>query len=198
MPFISVHSIKSCQAGFFRVVLSAFVVSLLMLHPSVAQKASTDSAIAVVKMTQLEKVAWLAGASVAYAGFDYVGFNLVRKTSTPKLIYRMLQLGVQAGITWFLYEKCGLPTAIAFNLVWWTFGDDFIFYGFTEGLNVGGSWLGRGIYHENISSNQTTWAYWTPIGILRGMSQSRPIAGNTLVAQSLTGAALSLLITINF
>jgi hypothetical protein len=162
------------------------------------QEIRMDSSAEKYEPSALEKVAWLAGASVAFAGFDYVGYNLVRNTTTPRLIYRVVQFGVQVGLSWLLYKKFGLPTAIGFNIFWWTFGDDFIFYGITELCNVGGTWQRRGIFKDNISNNNTTWAYWTPIGILRGMDQTKPIAGNTLIAQSLIGACLAVAITISF
>jgi hypothetical protein len=180
------------------ILLLVAPILFLSVQQSKAQSTSCDSLFAGINVPVLEKLAWLAGASVAFAGFDYVGFNLVRNTKTPRLIYRAIQLGVQAGLTWLLYKKFGLPTAIGFNIFWWTFGDDIIFYGITELCNVGGEWRGRGIYKNDISSNHTTWAYWTPVGILRGMDQTKPIAGNTLVAQSLVGACLAVAITISF
>jgi hypothetical protein len=145
-----------------------------------------------------EKLLWLAGATLSYAMFDYVGFNLVRDNNTTLPIYRVMQACVQAGITWLLYEKLGLPTAAAFNLVWWTWGADALFYGYTELFNVGGNWRGRGVFQSDIMDNNCTWASWTPVGMLRGMDASRPIAGDTLLAQVLVGAAAAMTITITF
>ncbi len=146
----------------------------------------------------LEKSLYLTGASVLFAGVDYIGFNLTRDKPTYRLIYRVIQVAVQSAITWFLYEKLGLPTAIGFNLIWWTFGDDFIFYGYTELFNVGGDWYGRGILSEHILKNRVDWAYWTPLGIMRGMKRNQPIAGDALLAQSIIGACLAFTITIEF
>ncbi len=145
-----------------------------------------------------EKLLWLAGASLSYALFDYAGFNLVRGNNTTTPIYRVVQALVQAGITWFLYEKLGLSTAVAFNVIWWTWGMDALFYGYTELFNVGGEWKGRGIFKSDIMENNCTWASWTPVGMARGMDNSRPIAGDALVAQFLIGAAAAITMTITF
>jgi len=145
-----------------------------------------------------EKLLWLGGASLSYALFDYVGYNLVRGNSTTTPIYRVIQTLVQAGITWLLYEQLGLSTAAAFNLVWWTWGMDALFYGYTEAFDVGGEWRGRGVFQADIMGNNCTWASWTPVGMARGMDSSRPIAGDTLVAQFLIGAAAAITITVMF
>lgn len=149
-----------------------------------------------VRSTTGEKVMWLAGATVAYSLFDYVGFNLARDHDTALPIYRVTQALVQIGLTWLLYDQVGLPTAVAFNLVWWTWGMDALFYGYTELFNVGGDWLGRGVFRKNILDNKCRWAAWTPVGMVRGMDSRKPIAGDTLIAQVLLGAGLALSITI--
>jgi hypothetical protein len=147
---------------------------------------------------QGEKLLWLAGATFSYAMFDYIGYNLVRDNTSTLPIYRVMQALVQAGITWILYEKLGLPTAAAFNLVWWTWGTDALFYGYTELFNVGGNWKGRGVFQSDIMDNNCTWASWTPVGMLRGMDSSRPISGDTLLAQFLVGAVAAVTITVTF
>ena len=155
-------------------------------------------ACSVEKAGAGEKLLWLGGASLSYALFDYIGYNLVRGNSTTTPIYRVIQTLVQAGITWLLYEQLGLSTAAAFTLVWWTWGMDALFYGYTEAFDVGGEWRGRGVFQTDIMDNNCTWASWTPVGMARGMDSSRPIAGDTLVAQFLIGAAAAITITISF
>jgi hypothetical protein len=145
-----------------------------------------------------EKLLWLGAASLSFSLFDYVGFNLVRNSSTHTLIYRVLHVAVQAGMSWLLYDKLGLPTAVAFNLMWWTWGLDALFYGYTELFNRGGGWSGRGAFRKDIMQNNCTWASWTPVGIARGMDNSKPIAGDTLVAQFLLGAVAAITVTITF
>ncbi|MBN1448393.1 MAG: hypothetical protein JXA28_10725 [Bacteroidetes bacterium] len=145
-----------------------------------------------------EKILYLTGATLGFALFDYVGFNLVRGNNVMLPVYRVLQGLVQAGVSWFLYRKLGLPTTIAFNVLWWTWGMDAVYYGYTELFNVGGSWNGRGTFRAEILDNNCTWASWTPVGIARGMDPDKKIAGDTLIAQSLVGAALALTITLTF
>ncbi len=148
--------------------------------------------------TKLQKVLYLTGASLLFAGVDYVGYNLTKKNSTALTIYRIFQIAMQASITWFLYKELGLPTAIGFNIMWWTFCDDFLYFGYAELFNPGGSWESRGNLEKNVFGNHATWAYWTPVGISRGMKRDQPIAGNTLLAQALIGAAIGVTITISF
>ncbi|MBR9978975.1 MAG: hypothetical protein KFH87_12890 [Bacteroidetes bacterium] len=158
---------------------------------------SSDSTF-TEEVTAGARLLYLTGASLGLALFDYVGYNLVRGNPTTTPIYRVIQGLVQAGVTWLLYEQVGLPTAIGFNLIWWTWGLDAIFYGYTELFNVGGTWKGRGVWRGDIMNNNCTWASWTPVGIARGMDPEKPIAGNTLVAQSLIGAVTALTITLTF
>jgi hypothetical protein len=163
-----------------------------------ANETSVDSTIVIPPPSRLEKTAWLLGASVLFAGFDYVGYNLTRNHPTALKVYRALQVLTQSAISWLLYDQMGLPTAIGFNVIWWTFGTDFIYFGFAELVNPGHPWESRGDLGRGVMSNHCTWAYWTPIGIARGMRRNDPIAGNTLVAQALTGLALAFTITLTF
>ncbi|MFZ1730907.1 MAG: hypothetical protein WBQ23_11445 [Bacteroidota bacterium] len=148
--------------------------------------------------TSGKKLLYLTGAAMGFALFDYIGFNLVRDNDAAMPFYRVLQGAVQLGISWFLYEQVGLPTSIAFNVLWWTWGADAIYYGYTELFNVGGSWRGRGIFQSDIMNNNCYWASWTPVGIAQGMDPDKKIAGNTLVAQSIVGAFLAVSITVGF
>jgi hypothetical protein len=145
-----------------------------------------------------EKLLWLAGASAVFSLFDYVGFNLARTDDTSLKLYRVLQVLVQAGLTWLLHEQAGLGTAVAFNVVWWTWGMDALYYVYTDMFDAGGHWEKRGAFERAILGNQCTWAWWTPIGISRGMDNKRPIAGDALMAQMALGAAAAISITIRF
>ncbi len=150
--------------------------------------------------SSLEKVGYLLGASVAFSLFDYVGYNASKGSDgLAPPAYRVLQLAVQGGLTYFLYEECGLPTAIGFNLIWWTFGDDLLYYGWAELLNPGGLWEGRGALDRAVLKHGAGHAYWTPVGIARGFRRDGSrISGDTLVAQSLVGAALAITITVTW
>lgn len=185
-------------------LLPLFIILLLLSAVSLPAQERTDTTTtirdgtAITPPGALEKSVWLLGASVLFAGFDYVGFNATRQHPTALKVYRVLQVLTQSALTWLLYEQMGLPTAIGFNLIWWTFGDDFLYYGYAELVNPGHPWESRGDLGRGVMSNHCTWAYWTPIGIARGMRRNDPIAGNTLVAQALTGLALAFTITLTF
>lgn len=138
------------------------------------------------------KVLYLAAATAAFAMFDYICFNLVRVNGAALRIYRLVQVLVQLGITWLLYGAVGLPTAIAYNVVWWTWGADAVYYAYTALFNAGGHWERRGAFTKNILGNRCTWAWWTPVGIARGMSKTTPIRGGVILAQSLLGVLLAL------
>ncbi len=145
-----------------------------------------------------EKLLWLSGAAITYSLFDYVGYNLARGDNGSLRAYRVLQVLVQAGITWLLHEQAGLPTAIAFNVIWWTWGMDALYYVYTDMFNAQGDWEKRGSFERVILGNRCTWASWTPIGIACGMDESKPIAGDALMAQVFAGAITAFTITITF
>ncbi len=143
-----------------------------------------------------EKTLAVIGASLLFSGFDYVGYNATRQNPTALKVYRVSQVLAQLGITYLLYESVGPGPALGFNLVWWTFGCDFIYYGYAEVVNPGHPWESRGDYSHGVGADQCTWAYWTPLGIARGMKRGEKIPERTLLAQSLIGAALGIGITV--
>ena len=167
----------------------------MLILISTASSAQQDSAQVKPKW---QKALYLTGASLIYSGIDYFGYNATKNNSTSLIIYRIFQIATQGAISWFLYDQLGLPAAIGFNLIWWTFGDDLLYYGYAELVNPGGTWESRGALRNSVINNHTTWAYWTPIGISRGIKRSEPIAGDALIAQSLIGAAIAFTITLTF
>ncbi len=146
------------------------------------------------KPSPWEKAAWVAGSTVALGLYDYVGYNLTYDDPTALGIYRVSFILVQAGVTYLLYEKFGLPSAIAVNLIWWTFGVDMVFYGISEISPLGGRFSGPGSWQED-SQNGVKHAGWTPVGLIRGGGR---IPRDTIVAQSIIGAAIGIGITISF
>lgn len=146
------------------------------------------------KPSPWEKAAWVAGSTLALGLYDYIGYNLAKENSTSEGIYRVSFVLVQAGVTYLLYEKFGLPSAIAVNLIWWTFGVDMVFYGISEISPLGGQFSGPGSWEED-SRNGIKHAGWTPVGLVRGGER---IPRNTIVAQSIIGAAIGIGITISF
>lgn len=145
-----------------------------------------------------EKILWLTGASLTFSAFDYLGYNITKdETGVAPTSYRIVQTLLQLGITYVLYEKCGLPTAIGFNLIWWTFGDDLLYYGYGAMIpnGRGGRFEDRNSF-DNVTTYGAHHAWWTPVGLLR--TKYDRIPGNTLIAQSLIGMGLAMTITITF
>ena len=181
----------------FLPVTAAFLFPLFALAQNADSSSATHIACGAVEAPgTLERLLWLAGASVAYAGFDYIGYNATRNNPSALRAYRVTQVLMQSAISWLLYEQVGLPTAISFNLIWWTFGMDFLYYGYAEIINPGHPWESRGDFGNGVLANRCGWAYWTPVGISRGMKRGKPIAANTLIAQSLVGLGLAVTITL--
>ncbi|MDP4199688.1 MAG: hypothetical protein Q8922_03695 [Bacteroidota bacterium] len=142
---------------------------------------------------RVQRIEYVIGSSLAFSLLDYVGFNLdVRQLHNIAWVYHGIQSVAQAAITYFLYKTCGLSSAIAFNLIWWTWGDDLGYYGWAYALNPPshGSWENR--VYNGLQSHQISWAYWTPIGLLR--PRSALIARDALVAQAIVGLSVSMAI----
>ena len=151
-----------------------------------------------------EEVGWVGGSVVAFGVFDYFGHNLImtqnHDSKSSAIVYRTLQLAVQMALSYMLYEKFGLPEAVAFNLVWWTFGADFVYYGVGELTDGFGNpeWGRRGSWDHIAGKGGPPWAYWTPVGIARGFDRNERISADTIIAQAITGAMLSVAITLYF
>jgi len=151
-----------------------------------------------------ERALFVLGATVLFGGIDYLGYNLTRHDATLRPMYRVFQVITQILISRYLFEKVGLPSTVAFNLIWWTFGADLAYYGFAEILNPAASWDSKGLWERrgdfsnSVLGNHTTWAWWTPIGITRGMKRDAAIAGDTLLAQAFLGAVIGFSFSIVF
>ncbi len=142
--------------------------------------------------TRLKRIEYVIGSSLGFSLVDYVGHNLIRIDNTTPSWYRGVEAGIQIAISYFLYKTCGLPSAISFNLIWWTWGDDLGYYGWATLINPPSD----GHHWENRSWNglqvPVTWAGWTPVGLLR--PQQSPIAESTLLAQAIIGLSVSIAI----
>ncbi len=167
--------------------MKTFVIGLLFLPMFVSAGQAQDS-------TRLERYGYVVGSSLAFALVDYVGFNELKKMNggvhyEASPLYRIAEGIIQAAITYFLYKQCGLSSAISFNLIWWTWGDDFAYYGwgYLTGLYPWESSRESGLrFHEYNSAG------WTPIGLTR--QQGSWIAKSTLLAQSVVGFSISMAI----
>ena len=147
----------------------------------------------------LVKAAYVVGASLAFSLFDYVGYSFTRPEGEhftrrdPALlsVYRVLQVAVQSAITYFLYKECGLSSAISFNLIWWTWGDDLAFNGWGYLFDpVYPPWANR--ENNDLRGNAVKWAGWTPIGLTR--RQGTIIPTDVLIPQAIVGFSISMAI----
>lgn len=142
-----------------------------------------------------KKALAVGGASLAFSLFDYIGFNIARKSGKVGL-YRPLQIATQAGLTFWLKEHFGWKTAGAFNALWWTFNHDLLYYGWGELLNPGNGWDGKGNLKGLVNGDlKVTWAWWTPAGLTNMLGEgtrSDPLSGRTLLIQAGVGAAVAL------
>jgi hypothetical protein len=141
-------------------------------------------------LTRIDRIGYVCGASLAFSLFDYVGFNATKSSTTALSVYRVLQVATQSGITYFLYKECGLSSAISFNLIWWTWGDDIGYFGWAYAFNPKPPWEGR--YHNGLQSYDISWASWTPIGLTR--KKGSLIDKATLVIQAMFGFSISIAI----
>ena len=163
----------------------SFVILILMMSYASSRAQDTTS-------TKLERAGYVVGSSLAFSLIDYVGYSLVRKANygPGPGWYRLFEGAVQAGVSYFLYKECGLSSAISFNLIWWTWGMDFEWYGWANLLNPasdGERWENR--THNGLQGREISWAGWTPIGLLR--PQGSLIARDALITQAIVGFSVS-------
>ena len=148
-------------------------------------------ALSLACNAQSKKQLTIIGASAGFALYDYVGFNATHTNRTALISYRASQLALLSATTYILGKAYDWKAGAGFLVMYWTFTDDFLYYAWGRMLQV---WERNGF--SGVARNGATWAYWTPIGLLRGMKRNKAIAGNTLVVQSLVG--LSFGMAINF
>jgi hypothetical protein len=166
-------------------LLVVVIITLFLLNGSVRAQDST----------RWKRIEYVAGASLAFSLIDYVGFNLVRTPHGPGFLYRCLEATEQTAISYFLYKTCGLSSVIAFNLIWWTWGDDIAYYGWTNLLNPASpnsfnSYVWENRTNSGLRLTDIGWAGWTPIGLTR--PQGSNIARSTLIAQAIVGFSISI------
>lgn len=128
-------------------------------------------------------------ACIGFSAFDYAGYNLTKDDATALVCYRISQVAVQALITWALWENYGAQSAVKFNLIWWTFGCDWLYYGWANLLNPHHGWESRGAP----GVNQISWGWWTPWGLLSGGKGSL-LSSRSLAFQSVIGLSISIAI----
>src|SRR5665213_189997 len=155
---------------------------ILILMMSYASSHAQDTTT-----TKLERAAYVVGAGLTFSLLDYVGYSLVRNGNRGPGWYRVLEGTVQAGISYFLYKECGLSSAISFNLIWWTWGDDFAYYGWGQLLSWF-PWESRA--QSGLRFSEYNSAGWTPYGLT--LPQGTWIPKNVLIAQAVIGLSFSI------
>lgn len=139
------------------------------------------------------------GGAFAYALYDYIAFNAFafNQGDERQLQYRLFQAPTQIFIHRWLSQNVSPQAAAAFEVIWWTWGCDLMFYAIAElGLGQEG-WHGPGSF-EGVSRAKVTWASWTPMGIVAGLGNlingepwTEPLDGGQLILQSLVGVLVA-------
>lgn len=145
--------------------------------------------------TKLERIAYVIGASLVFSLYDYIAFHKVvfapdNKDLSVPFAYRVAQSTVQGALSFFLYEQVGLSSAVAFNTIWWTWGDDLAFYGWLNLINAAAPWYNRSF--NGFQGNGVTWAGWTPVGLVR--PQKTIISKDVLITQAVIGFSIAMVI----
>ncbi len=148
---------------------------------------------------RLKRYELVVGSGLAFSLVDYLGYNIFvtsdQTRTTAILALHLFNIAFGGAINYFLYKTCGLPSAISFDLIWWTWGLDLGFSGWGDVINPAYPWINRTESSLNTAhwhSNSIDWAGWTPIGLLR--KQGSPIALSSLYAQAIVGFSISMAI----
>lgn len=166
------------------------LLAVAFTEPASAQLFQHDSS-----STHFERFEYVIGSSVAFSLLDYVAFNFskeylgVRPGEFSNTIYHGIFFLVGAGINYWLYHSLGLPSAIAFDVIWWSWADDLGYMAWANILNPSSPWPNRSTeqFTENICC-----AEWTPVGLVQGYKAFLP--RSTIFAQSAIGLSLAIAI----
>jgi hypothetical protein len=142
--------------------------------------------------THLERYGFVVGSCLAFSLLDYIGYNTLvtpnHGSASSILSLHIFDAAFGSAINYFLYKTCGLPSAISFDLIWWTWGLDLGFSGWGDAINPATPWVNR--TNSSLHGNSITWAGWTPIGIWR--KQGTVIDKYTLYAQAIVGFSIAM------
>ncbi|HWF44590.1 MAG TPA: hypothetical protein VG537_08105 [Candidatus Kapabacteria bacterium] len=188
--FQSMNAVKAGAAVFLLVMIA--INSPVQAQPITLHQDTVVTRDTAVQMSKLGQIAYVLGASVGFSLGDYIAFNVLKDRDyvyQPPRAFRIIEGMTQVAITYLLYHYCGLSSAISFNLMWWTWVDDFAYYawGYTTNLFP---W--ESSRESGLRFNEYTSAGWTPLGLLR--PQGSAISKSTLLAQSAAGFSISMAI----
>ena len=145
----------------------------------------------------MELLASFAGI-ILFSLYDYFGFHISHKKGWEDFTllnpYRISQFIVQIIITISLYILFGWFSALAFNILWWTWWADLLFYFWYDLLRVFGYPRKSGGFKEQVLGNKVTWAYWTPWGLMRFKNKHTIMTWKEIFVQAVIGAVTVILI----
>jgi hypothetical protein len=145
----------------------------------------------------LELVSSITGI-IIFSLYDYFGFHISHRKGwedfTPVNPYRASQFAVQITITVLLYFFFGWFSALAFNILWWTWWADLLFYFWYDFLRVFGYPRKPGGFREQVMGNRVTWAYWTAWGLLRFKHKDTVMKRNEIFIQAAAGLFIIILL----
>ncbi len=137
---------------------------------------------------------------IIFSLYDYFGFHLSHKKGWEDFTfinpYRISQFIFQLIITISLYLSFGWFSSFAFNLLWWTWWADLLFYFWYDLLKIFGYPRTPGGFREQIIGNKVTWAYWTAWGLLRFKHKDTIMKKNEIFLQAAAGLIIVILIYI--
>ncbi len=130
-------------------------------------------------------------AIIIFSLYDYFGFHISYKRGwenfKPVNRYRVSQLLTQIIITIVLFFLGGWFSALAFNLLWWTWWADILFYFWYDTLRAFGYPRNPGGFREQVLGNKVTWAYWTPWGLIRSKNKNEVMRRGEIFFQAAAG-----------
>lgn len=134
---------------------------------------------------------WSISGAALFALFDYIGYNISLKKNWVNIKfvnpYRISQFLFQIIISLLLLIFIGWQPMAGFNIIWWFWGCDLLFYFYCASLNIFGD---RGNFTKQVLGNQTTWAWWTPYGFLF-TKKGEPVKWQRLIIQAIIGLLLT-------
>lgn len=135
-------------------------------------------------------------AIFTFALYDYFGFTYAIHNNKVQN-YRISQVIIQIIISILCLWLGGLKEALIFNILWWTWWADWIFYLYCFLFNYKGNRKDKFQPFEG----KVRWAFWTPLGLLQllflGKESKqfyRVLNPVYLVIQSVFGLFISILI----
>jgi hypothetical protein len=135
----------------------------------------------------MELIASFSGI-IIFSLYDYFGFHISYKKGwedfSPVNRYRVSQFVVQIIITLFLFLSYGWFSALAFNILWWTWWADLLFYFWYDLLKIYGYPRKPGGFREQVLGNKVTWAYWTAWGLISRKRNGEIITSKALFVQA--------------